>query len=146
MRPYPAVTVAAHVVVRRDGRVLAVERCGTGHADGLWALPAGHVERGESAAEAARRELIEETGLRVDSEQLQFVLLLDRITEAEPRLDVVFETSRWTGEPENLEPSRASAVAWLTVDELLASCPWYVEAMLRGQGAGYRVGATTRMA
>ena len=30
---------------------------------GQWAFPKGHIERGESAAEAAKRELQEETGI-----------------------------------------------------------------------------------
>ncbi len=49
----------AEAVVVREGRVLLIRR----HDDGLWALPGGLVDVGETAAEAARRELWEETGL-----------------------------------------------------------------------------------
>lgn len=53
---------AASVALIRGDTVLLVER-GTGGAAGLWSLPGGHVEAGETAEEAARRELVEETGL-----------------------------------------------------------------------------------
>lgn len=56
--PYRRVAVAA---VEPDGRVWAVRPRGRP----FWALPGGHLEPGESPAEAAARELAEETGVRV---------------------------------------------------------------------------------
>lgn len=54
----PHVTVAA--VIERDGRFLLVEE----EAEGAIVLnqPAGHLDEGESLAEAAAREALEETG------------------------------------------------------------------------------------
>ncbi|MFF5264581.1 NUDIX hydrolase [Actinomadura viridis] len=55
--------VAAAVIVER-GRVLLVRRR---HPEGdlVWQLPAGELEDGETAAQAAERETAEETGLKV---------------------------------------------------------------------------------
>jgi 8-oxo-dGTP diphosphatase len=51
-------------VLVRDGALLLVLR---GHppGEGLWSLPGGRVEPGESDARALARELLEETGLDV---------------------------------------------------------------------------------
>lgn len=53
---------AASAVVVRGGEVLLIER-GKGGAAGLWSLPGGHVEPGETALRAALREVREETGI-----------------------------------------------------------------------------------
>ena len=58
----PRIGVA--VIVVRDGRVLLGERIGA-HGAGTWALPGGHLEFGESVDDCARREVLEETGLRI---------------------------------------------------------------------------------
>ena len=60
-RPVPAVGVA----VVRDGDLLLVRR-GRGANAGLWAIPGGKVEYGESMRAAAIREVREETGIDVE--------------------------------------------------------------------------------
>jgi len=51
-------------LVERDGGVLLVRRRYAPRA-GEWCLPAGFVEAGESPAESAAREVLEETGLEI---------------------------------------------------------------------------------
>ncbi len=66
-RSYPSVPrLAVGVVVIRNGAVLLVRRAGAPGA-GLWAVPGGVVELGETLAEAAEREVREETSITVRS-------------------------------------------------------------------------------
>ncbi|MGY0004128.1 NUDIX hydrolase [Micromonospora sp. I033] len=58
-----SLVVAVTVFVQdEDGRVLLIKRSD----NSLWALPGGAQDVGESTAQAARREVEEETGLRVE--------------------------------------------------------------------------------
>jgi ADP-ribose pyrophosphatase YjhB (NUDIX family) len=61
--PWPR--AGASAVLFRDDAVLLVER-GSGPSEGLWSLPGGSIEAGETAEEAARREVREECGLDAD--------------------------------------------------------------------------------
>ena len=56
---------AASAAVFRDGMVLLAQRAKPPLA-GIWSLPGGHIEPGEKALEAAKRELREETGIKAD--------------------------------------------------------------------------------
>lgn len=60
------------VVVEKDEELLFVKR-GIEPGKGEWSLPAGFLEYEEEPAEAAARELEEETGLEVDEEDLRLV-------------------------------------------------------------------------
>ena len=59
---HPRVAVGA--VVFRDECVLLVRR-GQPPAEGLWAIPGGSVEIGETLQKAAEREILEETGVQI---------------------------------------------------------------------------------
>jgi len=56
--------VGVSVGVWRGDEVLLVERSGD-PSGGVWSFPGGHLEWGETLEDAARREVFEETGLRV---------------------------------------------------------------------------------
>lgn len=62
-RQFPRLGVS--VCLLRNGEVLLVKRARPPSL-GLWSLPGGHVEWGETLRQAAARELMEETGLEAD--------------------------------------------------------------------------------
>jgi 8-oxo-dGTP pyrophosphatase MutT (NUDIX family) len=58
-----SIVVAVTAAVRnKNGELLMIERTD----NGLWALPGGAQDLGESVVEAARREVHEETGIDVE--------------------------------------------------------------------------------
>ncbi len=59
-----------------EGRVLLVRR-GRPPLQGEWSIPGGALETGETLLDGVRRELMEETGLRV--EPVEVLEVLDRI-------------------------------------------------------------------
>lgn len=66
-REYPdCPRVGVGAIVIKDGRVLLVKRA-TEPNKGLWAIPGGSLELGESLREGAEREIREETGIVVNA-------------------------------------------------------------------------------
>ncbi|HVM33252.1 MAG TPA: NUDIX domain-containing protein [bacterium] len=60
-KPQPTPKVAVNALVFNDrGEVLLAKRTD----NGLWCIPGGHVDLGETLAQACLRELWEETGLK----------------------------------------------------------------------------------
>ena len=64
-REYPdRPVVGVGAVVIRDGKILLVKR-GVAPSKGLWAIPGGSLELGETLQQAAEREILEETGVTI---------------------------------------------------------------------------------
>ena len=118
------VVPAAYVFLMRPGRhgdeVLLQLRRNTGYMDGHWAAAAaGHVERGETAYDAAHREALEEIG--VDGLALEFVTSMQRTQHADPideRIDFFFTARAWSGEPRIIESAKCAALDWFPLSAL----------------------------
>lgn len=64
-REYPdRPVVGISAVVIRDGKVLLIRR-GVAPGRGLWAVPGGSLELGETLQQGAEREILEETGITI---------------------------------------------------------------------------------
>lgn len=130
----PGIPTGVHIICERDGRVLLMRRAGTGFFDGLFSLPGGHVEAGESVRAAAARELREETGLVVDTADLRFCGVVHRLSDTN-RIDFFVAASRWQGEARVLEPHKCDALDWFDGGALPAALVPYVrEALAAGAG------------
>ncbi|WP_017598589.1 NUDIX hydrolase [Nocardiopsis lucentensis] len=98
----------AGAVIREDGRILAIQRADNGH----WEPPGGVLELDEDIESGVRREVLEETGLRVRVGELTGVYKnLRRGIVA-----LVFRCTPQGGEPQPSE--EATRVEWLTPDEI----------------------------
>ena len=132
------VVPASYVYFLSDDRVLLQLRQGTGFMDHHWAAAAaGHVEKGETADDAARREAVEEVGLT--DLALEFVTAMQRTQGGEPideRIDFFFTCRSWSGEPRIVEPTKASALEWFPLDRLPDPVVPHELAVLQGLTAG----------
>lgn len=119
--PHPAVTVDVVIFTVRDSqlKLLLIKRRGVPFK-GKWALPGGFVQIDESLENAAKRELLEETGVKdVYLEQLYTFGDVKR----DPRervITVAYYALIPTDQVEIRAATDAEAVGWFSMDEIPA--------------------------
>jgi 8-oxo-dGTP diphosphatase len=136
------VVPASYVFLLRAGdsgdEVLLQLRPHTGYMDDHWAAAAaGHVERGETAYDAAHREAREEIG--VEGLALEFLTSMQRTQHADPideRVDFFFSARAWSGEPRIVEPAKCAALEWFPLTALPEPVVPHERVVLDGLGTG----------
>lgn len=129
--------VAGCVVRDKQGKYLLVQEKQP-KVYGLWNLPAGYVDKGESIEDAAIREVKEETGYGVE---LDYKIDIYHEEVARP-VKHAFKAHIVSGEP-TLQQDEILNVSWFTYDELISMkegeklrAPWVVDAINKVQLAG----------
>ncbi len=123
-RSYPARPIlAVSTAVIRDGRVLVAQRANAPGA-GLFSLPGGLVETGETLAEAAARELMEEVAVVAAPIGLcsaRDIIMRDGDGRVERHFVVLSFAARWISGEGTVSPEAAD-IRWIRPDEA-ASLP-----------------------
>lgn len=114
---YPQLAVGGIVI--KDDKVLLVRR-GQAPSEGLWAIPGGKVELGETLQEACEREVLEETGLRIQAREPIYTFdVIEKDTQGKFRFHYVIidlMADYVSGEPNPLDD--AVEARWVSAPEL----------------------------
>jgi 8-oxo-dGTP diphosphatase len=119
----PKVGVACFIF--KDGKFLIGLRKGS-HGEDSWSIPGGHLEFGESFEQTAYREVLEETGLKVQN--IRFGALTNDIFKNDNKHYVsIWMISDYAGGKEKItEPDRYVSMRWVSFDDLPSPLflPW----------------------
>lgn len=102
--------VGVGVILMKDGKILLGKRLNS-HGAGLWSTIGGHLEFGESVEECAKRELLEETGIKAIS--LKPGPWTSDIIDGQKHYITFFVfVDEFEGEPQLLEPHKCEGWHW----------------------------------
>lgn len=107
---------AVMMAVDAKNRVMLVRQYRLPAGQYLWELPAGKMDEGETALQAARRELIEETGLRAKTWK-KLTTFFPSPGYVEEKMTIYLATDLTEGEAQPMEDERIET-RWFTRKEL----------------------------
>lgn len=116
------VSIGVGAVVFRGEDVLIVRR-GKPPFEGQWSIPGGTLEYGESLKDAARREVLEETGVEIEIIALLDVFEILPRTKNAGHMAIIDYVAEWTaGEPEAGDD--AAEAEFVDVETAIARLSW----------------------
>ena len=107
------------IIKNKEGKILLQRRQGTKLWPGFLALPAGHLDVGEDAYEAAIREAKEELNIDIKVDNISDVFVVNRKNKSLlPYYDVYFELNGYNGKIKINEPNKCSELVWFSINSL----------------------------
>jgi len=113
--------VAAGTAIFRGDRILLLHRSIQASSPGIWDLPGGHVEIGESLRRTARRETREETGFNVRIGPVfhaEVFSTLSKRGKLRPTVGVYYHCSAPARGSPQLDSNEHSEYAWVSLPDL----------------------------
>lgn len=112
-----AARIGIGVFIIKNGKFLMGRRRNA-HGDGTWSIPGGHLEFGETFEDTARREMLEETGLKINN--VRFGAVTNDYFKVEGKHYVtIWMLSDWeSGIEKIMEPDKFIELQWLDLSSL----------------------------
>lgn len=127
--------LSIYLFLIKDYKILLLRRANTGYEDGKYGLPSGHADGNETARSATAREALEEAGVQVDLNDLEFAHCMHRLQNDE-RIDFFFTVKKWQGEPKNMEPEKCDDLSWFPINDLPENIIPYIHQALEAYRNG----------
>lgn len=121
---------ASYLILIKNNKILLSKRYHTGYHDGDYSLPAGHIEKDETAKGNIVREALEEVDVKVKLKDLKLVHILHRPSDEnyeQKRMDFFWVASKWKGEPKIMESEKCSKLVWYPLNKLPKNTIPYVK-------------------
>ena len=114
-KQYPKVGIG--VIVVKDDKILIGKRRNA-HGEGTWAFPGGHLHFDETWEECAKREVMEETGLKIKN--TVFVQTTNDIMQKDRKhyITIYMKADFVSGEAKVCEPDKCEGWEWREWDDL----------------------------
>lgn len=111
--------VSKAVVVNSEGEILLLRRSNTDtRRPNEWDLPGGHMDEGESPAQAAARETAEEAGIQVAQDAMRLAFAMTEFIEGFGSITWLFHIVHTHAQ--NVSLSREhSEFAWVTLEQAI---------------------------
>jgi len=117
--------VGVGIMILKDGKILLGKRNDDAekassllHGEGTWTMPGGKFHFGETLAEAAAREVLEETGIKIKNPKA--ISVSDDIVSDAHFVTIGFLVTEFEGEPKAMEPDEITEWKWFELGNLPA--------------------------
>ena len=109
-----------NLIIKQNNKVLLFFRNDGffNYDGGWWVLPAGHIEQGETAMDAAIREAKEELDITILPQDIKCVHVMSNLASRTEGFDFFFEVSKFTGQIRNCEGDKCADLQYFTMDEI----------------------------
>ena len=115
MKEMPKVGVG--VIILKNNKVLLGKRKNS-HGEGTWQFPGGHLEFNEEFEDCAKREVFEETNLKI--KDISFVTVTNDFFEKENKhyITVFMKSNNIKGDLKLMEPHKCKCWEWFDWEDL----------------------------
>ncbi len=122
-KKYPRVGVG--VMILKNNKVLLgkrhddpVKASSLLHGEGTWTMPGGKLNFKENLEDEACREVLEETGVKINKKKLKFISLTNDIVHDAHFVTIGFIYRDFKGKPKVMEPDEITEWKWFSLHKL----------------------------
>lgn len=125
MEPIKKMGIGVGVMILKDGKILLGQRRFDSikfgdklYGDRVWTMPGGKLDFGESFEDCAKREVLVDTGVIINTKDLEVISLTNDITPEAHFVTIGMLLREYPNESRFMEPNDITEWKWFPLDEL----------------------------